>query len=63
MSAKSIQRRLVRDRMRNRVGEVMAANAKGTVLYLRPPGGGLEWEVPADQVQDLPQAPEGGEDS
>jgi hypothetical protein len=46
-------RRLVRDLSNNRIGEVMAENIKGTRLYLRPVGGGLEWEAPADEVQDV----------
>lgn len=44
--------------MRNgRIGEVMATKLKGTVLYLRPVGGGVEWEAPADGVEDVEQVP------
>jgi hypothetical protein len=43
---------LVRDTERNRVGEVRALLA-GRV-YLRPPGGGLEWDLePADAHDQL----------
>lgn len=61
MSRPPIQRRQVRDLSNNRIGEVMATNVKGTILHLRPVGGGVEWECPVDQVQDVdpaqPEAP------
>lgn len=34
----------------------MATNTKGTILHLRPVGGGLEWEAPANKVQDVSPA-------
>jgi hypothetical protein len=40
---------LVRDTERNRVGEVRALLA-GRV-YLRPPGGGLEWDAHPDNLE------------
>lgn len=53
------RRRLVRDLQQNKVGEVMDKNREGTVLYLRPVGGGIEWEAPANEVQDVdPAQPE-----
>ncbi len=53
MNETPVQRRRVRDLLNNEVGEVMAENAKGTLLYLRPVGGGIEWEVPVDKVEDV----------
>lgn len=45
-------RRLVRD-LSNRVGEVISQNHSGDGLFLRPVGGGLEWEAQVDEVQDV----------
>ena len=55
------RRRLVRDLQQNKVGEVMDENREGTVLYLRPVGGGIEWEAPANEVQDVEPSPERGD--
>jgi hypothetical protein len=52
-----VRRRRVRDLRNDRIGEVMATKLKGTVLYLRPVGGGVEWEAPADGVEDVEQVP------
>jgi hypothetical protein len=53
MSGSPIRRRLVRDLSSNRVGEVMDENRAGDRLFLRPVGGGREWEVDIDRVVDL----------
>lgn len=48
---------LVRDTSSDRVGVVM--DVRGTSVYLRPPGGGIEWTVlpeelePADRLDEL----------
>lgn len=49
------RRELVRDMASNRIGEVMERRRIGLVerVWLRPRGGGLEWDVPADQVQPV----------
>lgn len=53
MSTPPSQRRRVRDLLNNKVGEVMDDKFKGAVLFLRPVGGGVEWEARADKVKDL----------
>jgi len=54
-------RRLVRDLANKRVGEVMAKNITGSRLYLRPVGGGIEWEVAVDEVEDVVPLPDCGD--
>jgi len=50
-------RLLARDVRTGRVGEVMADPAAPTyVYYLRPVGGGREWEVPRESVELLDAA-------
>jgi hypothetical protein len=56
VKATPIQRRLVRDVEQNKVGEVMDENRAGDRLFLRPVGGGVEWEVFADGVEDVDPA-------
>lgn len=54
-------RRLVFDTATNRIGEVMAqtrARADGPVIsyWLRPVGGGIEWQTRPDAVQPVADA-------
>lgn len=61
MKTTPVQRRLVRDVEQNKVGEVMDENRAGDRLFLRPPGGGIEWEAAAGDVEDLnPAQPQAG---
>jgi hypothetical protein len=50
------RRALVRERSRPaRVGEVMdtSETSDGTRVYLRPPGGGLEWEADPEALEPV----------
>lgn len=49
------RRELALDTSTGRKGEVMDRidTSHGERIYLRPPGGGREWEVPASQVTYL----------
>lgn len=50
------QRDLARDTRNGKEGEVMDSNQNGTLLYLRPVGGGLEWEVETEHVEIIKRA-------
>lgn len=54
------QRQLARDTRSNRVGDVMAEPSPASYgkYWLRPPGGGCEWDVPRECVQLLDREPE-----
>ncbi|QKW08181.1 hypothetical protein HUT18_19155 [Streptomyces sp. NA04227] len=43
----------VRDTNRDRVGVVMGR--EGGLFQLRPPGGGLEWDARAQDIESLPR--------
>lgn len=49
-------RDLARDMSSGKVGEVMDENHNGTLLYLHPVGGGLEWEVKTEHVEIIERA-------
>ncbi|MCX4745662.1 hypothetical protein OG455_09025 [Kitasatospora sp. NBC_01287] len=45
---------LVRDEKHGLTGHYMGPGyAKHPTVYLRPPGGGCEWETPASEIQPL----------
>lgn len=57
MTQETKPRQLARDIQTGRVGEVMADPAAPTyVYYLRPVGGGREWEAPRESVELLDAA-------
>lgn len=56
MNQETKRRDLARDTRDGKVGEVMDANHNGTLLYLRPVGGGIEWEVPRERVEIINRA-------
>ncbi|MCX4744245.1 hypothetical protein OG455_01735 [Kitasatospora sp. NBC_01287] len=50
---------LVRDLKHDATGVYMGPGyGKHPTVFLRPAGGGTEWETPASEIQQLPQQPE-----
>ncbi|MCX4750364.1 hypothetical protein OG455_33470 [Kitasatospora sp. NBC_01287] len=50
---------LVRDEKHGVNGLYMGPGyGKHPTVFLRPTGGGMEWETPASEIQRLPQQPE-----
>ncbi|WP_329564369.1 hypothetical protein [Kitasatospora sp. NBC_01266] len=50
---------LVRDAKHHLTGHYMGPGfGKHPTVFLRPPGGGCEWETPASEIQPLIEAPE-----
>lgn len=61
MNQEAKPRQLARDIRSSREGVVMAEPGNASRNYwLRPVGGGREWEVPRQYVQLLGSMPEGG---
>ena len=58
MPTEQRRRHVARDTRTDKEGEVMDETSDGALIYLRPAGGGTEWEVPREFVQLLDGEPE-----
>lgn len=60
MPTEQRRRQLARDKRTDRVGDVMAepSDASYGKYWLRPPGGGYEWDVPAEYIELLGDVPQ-----